>query len=200
MRRIAHQKTTAWRGYGDETPIGRSIRNNPNLPSRSNGSAFVVSNTDLTIHAYMISADGIGQREVQSIIRVEFKSHGKMPDKWQLDTLFKEHAGINRCPRGYRCKRSTIINHGIFLCVCSGSVPEDSDVIKWGWFGPDGEPIWRVITLSQLNAILRFDLHPKRLTRMWLRRHHKEETFTINVQGGKCGMLFDDERELIRRS
>lgn len=173
MRGVCSQRTAAWRGYGDETPIGKWIRSNPNLPSRSENSAFAVCNTDLTIHAYMQAVDGVGSRSVQSLIRVEWKSHGKRPEAWQLDTLFKEHAGLNRSARGYRVKGATVINHGIYFCVCSASTPSDSETILWGRFKPDGSVDWRQITESELNDILAFNVHPKTLRRQWLRRHHK---------------------------
>jgi hypothetical protein len=197
LRDPSRQNTTAWRGYGDETAIGKWIRNNPELPSRSNGSAFSVSNTDLSIHGYMQAVDGIGTRAIQSIIRIEFKSHGKLPDAWQLDTLFKEHCGINTRPRGYVVKGSTIVNHGIYLCVCSGMTPEDSDWIRWGRFNSQGVPEWRDASLQTLNALLRFDTHPKTFEHCWLRRHHKK-TVVHRVQRTPLG--FDVEQEITVRS
>lgn len=197
MQRKTSQATTAWRGYGDETAIGKWIRANPQLPSRSAESAFSVTNTDLTIHGYMQCIDGRGERSVQSLIRVEFKSHGKLPDSWQLDTLFKEHAGINRSPRGYRVKGCCVINHGIYLCVCSGSVPDDSEWIAWGRFKHDGKPDWQKISVAELNAILRFDVHPKTLSRQWLRRHHKKTT-VVKVVTTPLG--FEVEKELVSQS
>jgi hypothetical protein len=197
MRKTTSQTTTAWRGYGDETPIGKWIRGNTKLPSRSSDSAFSVTNTDLTIHAYMQCIDGRGTRAVQSVIRVEFKSHAKIPKSWQLDTLFKEHAGINRSPRGYKVKGACVINHGIYVCVCSGATPEDSQLISWGRFNRDGSTSWQSITLSQLNAILRFDLHPKTLKREWLRRHHKKST-VMKVVTTPLG--FEVDHELVTQS
>lgn len=197
VRNRTVQKTTAWRGYGDETQIGKWIRNNPNLPSRSNERAFSVTNTDLTVHGYMQSVDGIGSRAAQSIIRVEFKSHGKLPDPWQCDTLFKEHAGINRGPRGYFVRGAVVINHGIYVCVCSGSTPEDSDWISWGRFEKDGTLSWTAISLDELNNLLRFDLHPKTLKRQWLRRHHKKTT-VIKVVTAELG--FEVEEQLVQQS
>ncbi len=197
MRKTTSQTTTAWRGYGDETAIGRWIRNNQRLPSRSNDSAFSVTNTDLTIHAYMQCIDGNGTRAVQSVIRVEFKSHAKTPESWQLDTLFKEHCGINRSPRGYKVKGACVVNHGIYMCVCSGTTPDDSQWISWGRFNGDGSAAWQPITVFQLNEILRFDLHPKTLKREWLRRHHKTST-VMKVVTTPLG--FDVERELVSRS
>lgn len=197
MPRQTSQSTTAWRGYGDETPIGKWIRSNKSLPSRSNGSAFSVTNTDLTVHGYMQCVDGIGTRAVQSLIRVEFKSHGKLPDAWQLDTLFKEHVGINRNPRGYVAKNAVIVNHGIYLCVCSDSTPEDSKWISWGRFDKSGVVSWRNISVHELNDILRFDIHPKTLKRQWLRRHHKKTT-VMKVVSTPLG--FEVEQELVYRS
>ncbi len=191
------QTTTAWRGYGDETEIGKWIRSNKDLPSRSSGSAFSVTNTDLTVHGYMQCVDGIGTRSVQSLIRVEFKSHGKEPDAWQLDTLFKEHVGINRHAKGYMVKGSVVVNHGICICVCSGSTPESSEWIKWGRFKPSGAVEWMQISIPQLNGILRFDLHPRTLRRQWLRRHHKAEV-VIKVTVTPLG--FEVEQELVKRS
>ena len=197
MRDPSRQKTTAWRGYGDETPIGKWVRNNEELPSRSSGSAFSVSNTDLTIHGYMQSVDGIGTRSIQSLIRVEFKSFGKIPDTWQLDTLFKEHCGINIRPCGYDVKGATVINHGIYICVCSGSTPEDSEWIKWGRFLATGIPSWRTITTSVLNSLLRFDVHPKTLERWSLRRHHKK---TVVHRVARTPLGFEVEQEITVRS
>lgn len=197
MRKQTSQSTTAWRGYGDETPIGKWIRSNESLPSRGSDSAFSVTNTDLTVHGYMQCVDGIGTRAVQSLIRVEFKSHGKLPDTWQLDTLFKEHAGINRGSRGYLVKGSVIINHGIYVCVCSHSTPEESDWISWGRFKPDGAVSWQNISVDVLNGILRFDLHPKSLKRQWLRRHHKKTT-VVRVVTTPLGLQV--EQELSQRS
>lgn len=197
MRPTSSQRTARWRGYGDETPIGKWIRNNPDLPSRSDGDAFSVSNNDLTIHAYMHAVDSVGTREIQSIIRIEWKSHGKKPDAWQLDTLFKEHCGINRRPRGYLVKGARIINHGIYVCVCSGSSPEDSDGILWGRFRSDGFVEWSDITLKQLNRLLRFDINPKTFRERWLRRHHTKRT-TVEVKRTPLG--FDVEKEITVRS
>lgn len=197
MLKKTSQATAAWRGYGDETAIGKWVRNNPQLPSKSSGSAFSVSNTDLTIHGYMQCVDGQGTRAVQALIRVEFKSHAKVPDSWQTDTMFKEHCGINRSPRGYKVKGASVVNHGIYICVCSGSTPEDSDWISWGRFKHDGSVAWRRITLAELNGILRFDLHPKTLSRQWLRRHHKKTT-VMKVVTAALG--FEIEQEIVTRS
>lgn len=197
MRKLASQTTVAWRGYGDETPIGKWIRGNPNLPSRSKDSAFAVSNTDLTVHAYMQAIDGAGTRDVQSLMRIEFKSFGKLPESWQLDTLFKDHCGIDKSPRGYRVKRATIINHGIYVCVCSGATPEDSEKIYWGRFKTDGSVHWQSISLCQLNEILAFNLHPKSLRRQWLRRHHKTR---MELVVEKSPLGFDVVKQLVHRS
>lgn len=197
MRRATNQRTSAWRGYGDETEIGKWVRGNAHIPSRGKDSAFVVCNTDLTIHAYMQAIDGLGSRCVQSMIRVEWKSYGKEPDRWQLDTLFKEHSGINRCARGYKVANQTIINHGIYLCICSGATPEVSEKISWGRFKSDGGVDWKIVTIRQLNDILSFDIHPKTLSRQWLRRHHKTSEVCV-VESHPLG--FSVERTLTKRS
>lgn len=200
MHSRTRQQTKRWMGYGDETPIGKSIRNNPAIPSRGTQVAFVVSNTDLTIHAYMQSVDGKGSREVQSLIRIEFKSHGKRPEPSQIDTLFKEHCGIVRKDGGahrYRVKGAAIINHGIYICVCSGETPPESESIQWGRFNLDGSVAWKDITLRQYDQLLRFDIHPKTLEQQWLRRRHKERTVRIVV---RTPLGFVAEQELTTRS
>lgn len=175
MAKSTSQNTAKWRGYGEESAIGRWIRNNPDIPSRGTETAHAVTNTDFQIHAYMQSVDGYGcgTREVQSLMRIEFKTHGAMPCGWQVDTLFKEHCGVKH-GRGYKVKGHVIINHGVFFCVCSGTSPSDSDWIKWGRFRSDGSIDWQNVTPCELTGILRFDLHPKTLRRQWLRRHHKK--------------------------
>jgi hypothetical protein len=197
MGKVTKQTTAEWRGYSDETPIGKWVRNNPSIPSRGTKTAHAVTNTDLTVHAYMQCVDGIGTRAVQSLIRIEFKSHGKVPDSWQIDTLFKEHCGINKTPKGYVVKGSTVINHGIYICVCSGQTPEESDSIAWGRFNAQGVISWRPVTVTELNGILRFDLHPKTLRREWLRRHHRKTTI---VKVTEMPLGFSVEQEVVHQS
>jgi len=176
------------RYWGSEEGLSRWFRHQESqLPSRSNGKAFSIIDVDFVIHAYKLCEDGVGTREIQAIMKVEFKSRNGEPTPGQLDTLWKDNLGHKT--DYYDCAGLKVRNFGWFVLSVNGTCPDDSDVMRWGNIvGTKSACIeWVPINKDRLFEILRFDVDPRTLKRRWYRRHHKTE---VRYEISECELGF----------
>lgn len=179
---------TRARAFGSDVAFCSWLRNCPQLPSidKDDGFGFVATDVDLIIHRYMTNDDTVGTRMVQGIMHLEVKTRGGEPLPSQIHTLSvmnlfcgdKFADGIN------------IRNFGVFVLSMSGLTPDDSCSMRWGVLSKRHQVAsarsqylkWINIDRSTLIAILRFELHPRSLTRKPFRRHHKTSEFIEEVK------------------
>lgn len=175
---------TAIRRDGSEDGYRKWLRENPRLDSVR--ASLSITDVDLLIHRYMTFVDKIGTRLVQCLMAVEWKAFGARPGRAQLDTMLMFNEAMrashgttlyvpNRIPPVCRC-----FNFGVHLCRMSGFDPSSSDTLWWDR---------RVITVDQLEGLIRFELHPDSLRPWTPRRHHLPPT-----GDGPTGVLqFEEE-------
>jgi hypothetical protein len=136
----------------------------------------VRSDLDCVIHRYKTpEPDGRPTREIQCMMFIEIKTHCADVPKTQHDTLSAFSQMLrNQCSNMYgrpkkkkqsgpairkvfstlRGRKVTMRSYGGYVLEFSGTCPDDSSEMKW-----DG----RLISKSQLIALLRFDLDPDTL-------------------------------------
>ncbi len=160
------------------------------LPS----SRWVCTDSDLVVHLYKATVDQIGTREVQMLMRIEWKGRGGELTPSQQDTLFKAHVGT----RGvYKVGNQNILNYGQSIVFLSGTSPDNSEWIDWGRFNKNGLVRRRRIDRAALIQLLRGDLHPDSMAPRPLRRHHK----TREIQQTRITALgFEVEETVVKKS
>lgn len=190
---------TRQRTFGSDTPFCAWMRRCKDLPSVGADFGFAASDNDLTVHRYMTSVDGLGTRDIQSIMQIEIKTRRGEPLRSQLDTLSK----LNLFAGQKYIEGQHIRFFGVFFLVMDGTSPDDSRLMWWGTLPKNAvvdqarEIQWRRIGYAQLVGLLRFDLHPGTFERHVLRRHHKTREI-VSVDRMPLGFL--TETRLIVRS
>ena len=176
--------TARWRSPEPEDPFNAWVRAHPDLDSRKHH--IVIFDTDAWVHRYGFTRKGITYREVQCMMLVERKSHGRDIDRWQRDSLlmadqllrtekFRTQRINGRFAPGHAQNTVTlklyshllrrevqVKSYGSHLLRISGGTPDDSKWIEWDR---------KKITVEQMVQVLRFDLHPDTLELNDWRRH-----------------------------
>lgn len=190
---------TRERFHGSDTEFCAWLRACKELPSFSSDFGVVASDNDVTIHRYMHAVDGVGTRDVQSIMQLEIKTRRGKPHESQMDTLSKLNL--------FAGEREVSGNHirffGLFLLVLSDTTPDNSGGMWWGVI-PKGICVsdatmlkWTRIDRDVLIKLLRFDLHPVNFSTQPFRRHHKTREIIVIE---RTALGFDIERPITKRS
>lgn len=183
------------RRFGSDVDFSRWIRSNKALPSFSKDVGFVATDIDYFIHNYLISIDGQGSREVQTLMTVEVKTRNGRPNKSQADTLAKQHfTSFSKQVQMFGSQ--AIRNFGVSVLCLSGTAPDNSERMMWGRFHRS-ELRWKEIDLQTLDGLLLTKLHPDSLDANPLRRHHKTRAVVVNV---RTPLGFDVQKEIVHRS
>lgn len=185
--------------FGSDVPVMAWCREKGKtgeLPAFSEECGVVQTDVDAFWHRYRTCVDGMGTRELQVFMELEWKTRGGELTSSQADTYRKKHAMI--VPR-MQWHGQCLINFGVTVVRLSGTRPDDSAWIKWGRFVRESqtEIAWSDISVDQLLKLMRFDLHPNTFSEQPFRRHHKTRKLQV-VE--KSALGFDVERELINRS
>lgn len=175
-RRLAGTVMARDRVYGSDTDFMAWMRAHHLLPANSADCGFVATDNDIVVHRYKTAVDGLGTREIQSIMDIETKTRNGMPTPSQLDTLYKRDMfrGTKETPQG-----ELVRYYGTYVLRMSGTTPENSDQLWWCHFSrrESNRLLIRVpISKKVLIDLLRFDRHPDNLSTKPLRRHHKTTT------------------------
>ncbi|WUI02082.1 hypothetical protein OHR68_09830 [Spirillospora sp. NBC_00431] len=182
-----------------EQPIKAWIRGHDDLDSRR--ACLCVGDSDLWVHRYgtrRTRLPGV-DRDVQYLMLVEIKTHGRGLDSAQRDLLllvnellrtvpWREQRVVGRFVAGHRqnvrkvhafiAGRTVQVHcYGVHKLRLSGTTPDDSEWITW-----DDKPI----DAAQLSGVLRFDLSPDSLKPLEHRAHKRTM---------RAPSLFDDEQE-----
>lgn len=166
---MSESKLIKWRMYGEDTPFSRWVREHEQLPSRTGTMRLGVQDADLIFHAFMTTIDGVGSRDLQTMMLVETKTRNGEPDNSQRDTLWKFH----NCRRNATVDGQMIWYLGVYVLSMSGTTPDDSVLMRWGHFTEGGSLLFREIDTPMLIHLLRFERDPIRLAPQKFRRHHK---------------------------
>ena len=184
---------TRSRLYGSDVPFCEWMRNCDNLPAFSMKCGFVVTDIDVLIHRYLMEIDGIGSRDIQAILHIEVKTRGGEPNASQRDTLWKQ-----LCFNGVRIINGDYVRHfGVSVLKLSHTTPVDSEYMEWGRFNRDGILHYRVITITTLIRLFRFELHPDNFQPRPFRRHHKNHIITTMIAEP---LRFESEAIVAQRS
>lgn len=199
--------TTKWRS--DESQLGFRgwVRNNPELDSSRNG--LYMMDSDLWVHQFRRYEDAeLGARDVQCIMLVEFKEHGRACPAEQKDTMHiinqllrnrrntsdQFQADDARLVSAYSLKQKkmvTVWSFGVHSLVIHGG---DGTYLQWRTLTWDGK---HEIAAETLTGLLRFDIDPDTLGAMDLRRHHKtHEKISLEI----TDLGFEVERTVTKRS
>jgi len=184
---------TKARVFGNDQPFMAWLRRCDELRS---GAGFVTTDVDLLAHSYVTSVDGVGTRELQSLMFVEVKTGRAKVSRSQRDTLFKQHM-LSVTDRPVKILGQTIRHFGVSFCYLSGLTPDESDCIRWGRFDRNGDIRGTNISRDQLIELLGFRLHPETLTSSPFRRHHKTKMIVCEEI---TNLGFTIDREVIHRS
>jgi len=187
------------RVFGQDTPFLHWLRTHPDLPAVGPLCGIVATDSDIVIHRYKIGLpDGIGTRDVQSLMDLEIKTRNGEPDDAQRDTLWKRHLFAGRKTLKRNGQVIWLVRWwGCFFLSLSGVCPECS-TLRWGDFPKGSRRIrWRHIDQATLVRILRHDLHPHSLTPQPFRRHHKTGEITVTEV---LPLGFTAEKPVIKRS
>lgn len=159
---------TARRRDGAEDGWRRWVRGNPRLDSVAFG--LSITDIDMLIHRYRTHTDRCGSRWIQCIMAVEWKAYGAKARSAQRDTLLLTSEILRKCHGrtiyvpGRSVPKCKCFSFGVHMCRMSGRDPDQSDELWWDR---------RRISVDQLEALLRFELHPDDPSRAWSpRRHH----------------------------
>ncbi len=157
--------TSPRRDGKEQTPFSEWVRNNPRLDSRK----FGVANQDIDWiwHQWLASCDTIGDRTINHILLIEEKSHGADLSPSERDVMFL----IDQVLRKTTTQRLTTLRGdrvnvriwGYFKLRYSGETILSSNTVWWNK---------RIITVDQLEEILRFEVDPRTMQPRSDRRHH----------------------------
>lgn len=184
--------------YGSDTPFMAWVRQCTELPSFSREIGWVQTDNDATIHCYMSPVDGLGSRQIQSMMHLEVKTRRGVPTNSQFDTLFK----LDRFSGEVTVNSQTVRHMGVSILSMDGTSPDDSIEFQWGRFRRNGrtwrDHDWHPITRTMLIQLLQFRVTP------WhpfapnpFRRHHKTQRIIV-VERTPLG--FECEKEVVKRS
>ena len=157
---------TAPRRDGSEEAWNRWIRLNPRLDSREAG--LSVQNSDLWIHRYLTKVDRQGTREIQHLMLVEWKAFGATVPFAQADTfalvdvLLRSVDGKRVQLPGQAFARKVRV-WGVHVVRMDGADPGTSEQIWWDK---------KLVTVTELEELLRFERDPFTLRPRSDRRHH----------------------------
>ena len=185
--------------YGSDVEFCDWMRHCKELPSFSPDFGFVATDTDILLHRYLTSVDGVGTRQIQCLMHVEVKTREGKPSDSQIDTLSKLHLF-----RGERMVNNSHIRYfGVFILCMTNTTPDNSAAMWWCVI-PDGQILKdaarldvRLIDKPELIELLRFDRHPMNFSKQPFRRHHKT---TEIIENKRSPLGFDYEQKLIKRS
>lgn len=165
-----------------QEPWAAWIQRNPNLDSVR--ASLCCTNSDLWVHRYKSHVDKVGTRELQHLMLIEVKTHGRQVPSAQADTYHlvdqilrrKDKRPYKRPTVGVRWVRCW----GVHYVIMSGECPATSDWMTW-----DGKPI----TVTVFEELLRFERNPDTLEPRTDRRHHRPSQFqllqtTMDTSGG----------------
>lgn len=159
--------TTPHRSEAPATPFSAWLRYNPNLDSRTK--FLSCHDCDMWVHRYSVGEDG---RRLNHIMLIEVKTWGKQSERAQVDTLMVVDQllrfGTRRYVRSVKLKGitgsvRTVWSWGVHTLRMSDGRPDESEWLEW-----DGKRI----SVSTLEAIIRFDLRPDTMVKLETRRHH----------------------------
>jgi hypothetical protein len=170
------------------------VREHEELSSRHGECRIGVQDCDTVFHQFMTPIDRQGKRDVQAIMLVETKTRNGRPDASQHDTWYKLHQFSGQKEIDGQLVRFL----GVYCLLLSGTTPENSTLMQWGWFKNRRE--LHLTTLDDVQALvdlLSFKLHPKTLRRNWLRRHHKTRELAIQQQ---APLGFTEFKKVVVRS
>lgn len=159
-----------------QSSFSRWVRANPRLDS----SHECVTNHDIDWiwHCYQTRNAPQDLRRVQHIMLIEEKSHAADLTKAQRDVMWFIHQALEYADSKQKMKfQSAMRNDWV-------------RVRYWGYYklrydGDDiavAENVWwnlRLVTLEQLESILRFELNPRTLTQMTSRSHHSPKSLPL---------------------
>ncbi len=169
-----------------EEPWKKWIRNNPSLDSLQHG--ISIMDTDMWVHKFGKRRGRFKgwDRDIQYLMKVEVKTHGKEVQAAQQDTINAVDALLRTKPLSefradgqlipghehntrkvfslHAGRKVRIICHGLHVLRMSGATPGTSDWMTW-----DG----RQITSRQLEQLFRYELDPDSLRVMEHREHKK---------------------------
>lgn len=183
---------TRSRVYGSDVPFCAWLRHCKCLPATSYDSSFGLSvyDNDLTLHRYCTKVDTRGTRLVQMMMQLEVKTRWSSergtgwPTDAQLDSLCKLNAFAGRKIR----RGQTVRNFGVFILLLSGTSPDNSQQMRWGVLPVDDfleeradykSIPWRPMDRAVLIQLLAFQIHPRTLRPLDLRRHHKTQVLMV---------------------
>lgn len=188
--------------FGSDVPFCAWMRRQEELPSDGATCGFAATDVDVLVHRFKENADGLGTRAIQAMMLLEVKTRGAPPTDSQRDTLFKHMCCLkNRKAIRNEAGRIEYVRHfGVSFLVLEGTDPEDSAGMQWGRFDlkSDAQRIrWCDVTVPQLLALLRFEIHPDDFkNRNPFRRHHKTREIIETRNDG----LFPYEHVVVKRS
>ena len=191
--------TARWRSPEPEDPFNAWVRSHPELDSRKHH--IVIFDTDAWVHRYGFTRKGVTYREVQCMMLVERKSHGRdfscqqhLPRgqrscracQWQRDSLlmadqllrtekFRTQRINGRFAPGHAQNTVTLKLYSHLLRREVQVKSYGAHLLRISGATPDDSE-WiewdrKEITVEQMVQVLRFDLHPDTLELNDWRRH-----------------------------
>ena len=184
---------------GRDGPFSDWLRSHQDLDSRRH--SLYAADIDMMFYKFRPIIDKCGDRSVKLTMNVEIKTHGRMPNKEQLELLFFAHQ--TRCKRTmfstYLQTQVKVWFFGQFILrIDGGDRPDQCAGLAWITFDDFGNTQETVLSEEKLVKVLRFDLAPDNLQPidLRLRRHHKTtKLFYVDTAG-----LFPVERMVVKRS
>ena len=186
---------------GRDKPFCDWLRKHPGLDSIQQG--LYAADIDMTLFKFKTFVDRNGTRDVKLVMDVEIKANGAIPQPEQKELLFvreqlAESGQLHKfCWSTYLKRKIRVWSLGQFLLIIHGGErPDDCRGLWWCYFKDRTSIRWQAVSEEQLVRILRFELHPRTLKPLKLRRHHKTQAIRQVVDRG----LFEDEIVVIKRS
>jgi hypothetical protein len=130
------------------------------------------------------------------MMEIEVKTRSGNLTPSQVDTYRKKHATI--LPH-LKWNGQVLVNYGVSFVRMNGTSPSDSTQILWGRFvrSSVSEINWIEISVEQLIALLRFELHPDTIAKNSFRRHHKTRRVMVSEE---TPLGFSVDRQITNRS
>ncbi len=148
-----------------QTPFSMWCRANPQLDSLQ--CCLATQDIDWIWHQYKVKTDRVGTREINHILLIEEKSFGADLTISERDVMFQLDQILSRTntERVMTVRKQWIDVRfwGYFKLRYSGATLPASDTVWWNK---------TIITLKQLEQILRFEINPRTFAARDDRRHH----------------------------
>ena len=174
---------TKTRVFGEDTPFGKWLRENPRLESIE--CSLSVTDRDFLFQQYRISVDKVGTRKLNFMLNLEVKSSNGRPSFSQQETLYFNHQLLSRKIRLVDLSKTprSVWHFGQYVLSMPGSSPDEFSWVTWLKFAKDGNLIPHKIDILTLESILKFDISPDFLLPIGnARRHHATKYLTIDEQ------------------